>query len=60
MEAGCHLQPQRNRRQEQQDRHDPGVVGSRDRGEPSRLEASGDFPCGVADDRSRRSRQPAW
>jgi len=57
MEAGCHLQPQRNRRQEQQDRHDPGVVGSRDRGEPSRLEPGRDFLSGVADDRSR---QPPW
>src|SRR4029077_8717110 len=53
-EAGCHLQSQRDRSQEQQDRDDPGVIGSRDRDEPSRLEPGCDLPPGVADDHSNR------
>ena len=55
MEAGRHLQAQRNRGQDKQNRHDPGVVGGGDRRPPRRAQAGRQVPTGVLFRRSNRA-----
>src|SRR2546430_16849438 len=55
MEAGCHLQAERNGRQEQQNGHDPGVVGGGDGGQASLPQAGRNLPAGFPDGRSSQA-----
>src|SRR5437763_14925883 len=58
MEAGCHLQAERNGRQEQQSGRDPGVVGGGDGGQASLPQAGRNLPAGFAAWRWRQASKP--
>src|SRR5437870_11245003 len=49
VETGRHLEAEGNRRQEQQNRHDPGVVGGGDQYQPRLVQAGCDLPTDAVD-----------
>src|SRR5437868_14804116 len=59
VETSGHLQAKSNRRQEQYDGHDPGVVGGSDGSQPRLAQACRNLPTVVLDRRSNRpSKRP--
>jgi len=57
MEAGRHLETQRQRREDQQDTNNSGVVGRGDRGQPRLAERAGYLAPRTAEDGSSRQSQ---